>query len=103
MYAIIETGGKQYAASAGERIRVERLSGDVGDQVELGKVVAVSDADGKMLTGSAAAAAKVTGTIAGHGRGNKIIVFRFKRRKMERRRIGHRQGYTTVQIDDIAV
>lgn len=102
MYAIIETGGKQIVASPGETIRVESLAGEAGDAVEFDRVVAVNN-DGKMLAGEEVADAKVTGTIADHGRGKKIIVFKFKRRKMYRRRRGHRQNYTDVKIDQITV
>ena len=102
MYAIIETGGKQVVASPGETIRVESLEGESGDAVEFGRVVAVNN-DGKMLAGGELADAKVKGVIADHGRGKKIIVFKFKRRKMYRRRQGHRQNYTDVKIEEIVV
>ena len=100
MYAIIETGGKQYAVSPGDEIRVEKLSGEVGDSLEISKVVAVSGDDGKLRTGSAANA-MVLATIAGQGRRSKIEVLKFKRRKMYRRRIGHRQDYTEIRIESI--
>ncbi len=100
MYAIIETGGKQYAVSPGDRIRVEKLNGDVGDAVEFRRVVAVSDADGTLRTGNESDSA-VTAIIARHGRSRKIDVLKFKRRKMYRRRIGHRQNYTQVRIESI--
>lgn len=102
MYAIIETGGKQVVASPGETIRVESLSGEAGETVELGRVVAVNN-DGKLLAGAEVADAKVTGVIEGHGRGDKVIVFKFKRRKMYRNRNGHRQNYTAVKIQEITV
>lgn len=102
MYAIIETGGKQVVASPGETIRVETLSGEAGDSVHFDRVIAVSD-DGKMLTGDDIADAKVMGVIAEHGRGKKVIVFKFKRRKMYRRKQGHRQNYTDVKIEQITV
>ena len=102
MYAIIETGGKQVVASPGETIRVESLAGEAGDSVHFDRVIAVSD-DGKMLTGDEIADAKVMGSITEHGRGKKIIVFKFKRRKMYRRRQGHRQNYTDVKIEQITV
>ena len=100
MYAVIETGGKQYRVQPGQTVDVETLAGEVGAAVELGKVLAVSQ-DDKMITGDALKAAKVTGTIAGHGRGDKIIVFKFKRKKQYKRTIGHRQNFTRVKIEEI--
>ena len=102
MYAIIETGGKQYPVSPGEDVKVEKLAGDVGSSVEF-KALAVSPGDGGLVAGAQAASAKVTGTIKAHGRGKKIIVYKFKRRKMYRRKSGHRQEYTQVRIDEISV
>ena len=99
MYAIIETGGKQYPVSPGEEVKVEKLVGDVGSSVEF-KALAV---DGDLVAGAPASSAKVTGTIKAHGRGKKIIVYKFKRRKMYRRKSGHRQEYTQVRIDEISV
>lgn len=101
MYAIIETGGKQYSVSPGDEIRVEKLDGGIGDTVEFGHVVAVSDEDGALRTGEDADAV-VSGTISAQGRAPKIDVFKFKRRKMYRRRMGHRQAYTQVRIDSIS-
>jgi large subunit ribosomal protein L21 len=103
MLAIIETGGKQYPVSPGEGIRVEKLAGDVGAAVEFTKVLAVTNDDGKLLTGGDIQSAKVTGTIAGQGRAKKIIVFKFKKRKHYRRRKGHRQGYTDIKVSDIVL
>ncbi len=102
MYAIIKTGGKQIVASPGEVIQIETLTGDAGETVEFSNVVAVSN-DGKLLAGDEVKDAKVTGVIEDHGRGKKIIVFKFKRRKMYRRRRGHRQNFTNVKIQEIVV
>jgi large subunit ribosomal protein L21 len=103
MYAIVQSGGKQVKATPGQVIKVETLAGEVGDTVEIGKVVAVSNDEGQLLAGGEVADAKVTAVIESHGRGKKIIVFKFKRRKMYRRRQGHRQNFTAVKIDAIAV
>jgi large subunit ribosomal protein L21 len=103
MLAIIESGGKQYPVSPGEGVRVEKLPGDVGAAVEFAKVVAVTQDDGKLLTGDAVKSAKVSGTIASQGRGKKVIVFKFKKRKHYRRRRGHRQDYTEVKVTDIVL
>lgn len=100
MYAIIKTGGRQYRVSPGDEIRVERLDGEVGDAVAFDKIVAVSSEDGALQAGDDAAAT-VSATIASQGRGEKIDVLKFKRRKMYRRRSGHRQAYTQVKINSI--
>ena len=100
MYAIIETGGKQYKVSPGDEIRVERLKGGVGDSVEFSRVLAVSGEDGA-LRADGSVDATVSATIADQGRRKKIDVLKFKRRKMYRRRIGHRQDFTSVRIDSI--
>jgi large subunit ribosomal protein L21 len=100
MYAVIETGGKQYRVSPGDTIEVERLAGDVGSQVELGKVLAVMN-DGSLSLGDAVSGAKVTATITAHDRGDKVTVFKFKRKKQYKKTIGHRQHFTAVKIDGI--
>ena len=103
MYAVIETGGKQYRVAPGEMIEVEKLAGEVGAQIEVGRVLAVFQDTDQVLAGAGAAGAKVTGTIAGHGRGDKVLVFKFKRKKQYRRTQGHRQDYTKIKVDDITV
>ncbi len=95
MHAIIETGGKQYRVAAGDVIRVEKLAGDVGSEVELPVKAAFSDS-GELVSG-----ASVKGTITGNGRGEKIIVFKFKRKKQYKKTIGHRQSFTEVKVGDI--
>ncbi|MBS1832911.1 MAG: 50S ribosomal protein L21 [Acidobacteria bacterium] len=101
MYAVIETGGKQYRVQPGQTVDVETLAGEVGASVELGRVLAVSK-DDKLSAGSGlGSAAKVTGTIVSHGRGDKVIVFKFKRKKQYKRTIGHRQNFTRVKIEEI--
>ncbi len=101
MYAVIEAGGKQYRVAPGDTIRVDTIEGDAGAQIEFGRVLAVMGDDQQMLTGDRLASAKVTGTIAEHGRGDKVIVFKFKRKKQYKRTIGHRQNYTAVTINEI--
>lgn len=97
MYAVIETGGKQYRVAPGEAIEVETLSGEVGAEVEFSKVVAVFDGDNV----KSGAGAVVKGTIAEHGRGDKTLVFKFKRKKQYKRTIGHRQNFTRVNVSEI--
>lgn len=103
MYAIIETGGRQIVASPGEVIRVESLPGEAGESVEFDRVIAVSQDNGSLLAGPEAESARVTGVIEDHGRGKKVKVFKFKRRKMYRWHKGHRQNFTEVKIDAITV
>lgn len=100
MYAVIETGGKQYRVSKGDTIRVEKLPGDEGSAVEFANVLAIKNDDG-MVAGEKVASAKVTGKIVGAGRGPKVIVFKFKRKKQYKRTQGHRQDYTAVEVQDI--
>ncbi len=100
MYAVVETGGKQHRVNVGDTIRVESLPGEVGSAIELGRVVALVN-DGAVTTGSSVGAARVKATIVEHDRGEKIIVFKFKRKKQYKKTIGHRQNYTAVQIDEI--
>ena len=103
MYAIIETGGKQYPVVPGKEVLVERVQGEAGSAVEFTNVVAVSQDGGKLLVGDAVKSAKVTGTIESQERGKKVRVLKFKRRKHYRRHIGHRQHYTRVKIAEIVV
>jgi large subunit ribosomal protein L21 len=100
MYAVIETGGKQYRVSPGQSLEVETLAGEVGASVEFAKVLALVDGD-SVKTGTAAAGAKVTGTITAQDRGEKVLVFKFKRKKQYKRTIGHRQNFTRVTVNEI--
>ena len=100
MYAVIETGGKQYRVSPEQTVDVETLPGDIGAPVEFSRVVAVNNGE-KLLTGDAVKSAKVTGTIEAQARAAKIIVFKFKRKKQYRRTQGHRQNFTRVMVNAI--
>jgi large subunit ribosomal protein L21 len=97
MHAIIETGGKQYRVAPGDVIRVEKLAGDVGSEIELPAMAAFNDG-GEIVTGGT-----VKGTIVGNGRGDKVLVFKFKRKKQYKKTIGHRQSFTEVRVGDIVV
>ena len=101
MHAIIETGGKQFRVAPGDVIRVPKLSGEVGAEVALGKVIALFPDSGDLLTGDQAGAVRVNATISAHDRDDKILVFKFKRKKQYKRTQGHRQDYTEVRIRDI--
>ncbi len=97
MHAIIETGGKQYRVTPGDVLRVEKLAGDVGSEIELPAKAAFKDG-GELVTGGT-----VKATIVGEGRGDKILVFKFKRKKQYKKTIGHRQSFTEVKVGDILV
>jgi large subunit ribosomal protein L21 len=101
MYAVIQTGGKQYRVAPGETIEIEKLPWDVGSQLELRSVLAVSKDPDQLLTGEQVTNAKVLATIISHGRGEKVRVFKFKRKKQYKRTIGHRQDFTAVKVTDI--
>ena len=101
MYAVIETGGKQYRVAPGQTIEVDTINGDIGAMVEFARVLALSNEANDLLLGDAIGSAKVRGRITEHGRGNKIVVFKFKRKKQYKRTIGHRQNYTRVKVEEI--
>src|SRR5947209_7139962 len=101
MYAVIETGGKQYRVAPGQTIQVDTISGDIGADVEFDRVLALSNEGNELLFGDALRTARVRGKISAHGRGDKIIVFKFKRKKQYKRTIGHRQNYTRVRVEEI--
>ena len=101
MYAVIETGGKQYRVAPGDVIQVDTMAGEIGSEVEFGRVLTVVNDSSEVLLGDALGEARVKGTISGHGRGDKVIVFKFKRKKQYKRTIGHRQNYTQVKVNEI--
>jgi len=100
MYAVISTGGKQYRVAPGDRVRVDTLPVEVGAEIELSGLIAATDADGRMLTGNDLSNSKVLATVSGHDRGEKVLVFKMKRKKQYRRLKGHRQNYTELTIGD---
>lgn len=103
MYAIVRTGGKQYQVANGDRLRVEKLEGNVGDTIELTDVLMVVDGEKAEIGQPVVENAKVVATIAEQGKAKKIIVFKKKRRKGYRLKNGHRQLYTALQIQGISV
>jgi len=103
VYAVIETGGRQYKVSPGELIKVEKLESEPGSQIQFEKVLLVQKEDGTVIGQPYITNARVTGEILAHERGEKIIVFKYKRRKNYRRKKGHRQWYTALRIKEIAV
>ncbi|MBT8493323.1 MAG: 50S ribosomal protein L21 [Deltaproteobacteria bacterium] len=101
MYAVIQTGGKQYRVSPGQTVFVEKLDGDKGDSIEFEDVLLVGGDAGVSIGQPRLDGAKVTGEIVEQGRGEKVVVYKFMRRKDYRRRNGHRQAFTAVKIGDI--
>ena len=103
MYAVVVTGGKQYKVSAGETIEVEKLPLKVGQKVELDRVLLIGDENKVQVGDPTVEGAKVMATVAGQGKGKKVIVFKYKPHNRYRRKAGHRQAYTRLRIDRIIV
>ena len=101
MYAIIETGGKQYRVAQGQYLKVEKLEGNEGDTVELNDVLMIADGDNLKIGAPLVDGGKVTATIKSHGRGKKVEIMKFRRRKHHQKRTGHRQYYTEIEITGI--
>ena len=101
MYAVIESGGKQYRVSPGDIIQVEKLDVTEGQSVDLNPVLMVSDDQGVRIGNPVLTGATVTAKVTGHGRGDKIRVFKMRRRKHYRKTMGHRQHYTELEITGI--
>ena len=102
MQAVIKTGGKQYRVSAGDKLNVETLVAAAGSEVAFDQVLLLAEGDNIELGTPFIAGIKVTATVLEHGRGEKIRVVKFKRRKHYRRQMGHRQNYTRVEITGVA-
>jgi len=102
MYAVIMTGGKQYRVSQGDKLRVEKLDVAEGDSVELDKVLMVVDGDDIKIGAPVLDGGKVTAEVKAHGRGAKVEIIKFKRRKHHMKRQGHRQAYTELEITGIS-
>jgi large subunit ribosomal protein L21 len=102
MYAVIKTGGKQYRVVPGEKLKVEKLAGDVGSDIVIDQVLMVADGDNVTVGAPMVAGASVKATVVAHGRHDKVMIFKFRRRKHYRKTQGHRQDYTEIQIQQIA-
>ncbi|HZV97542.1 MAG TPA: 50S ribosomal protein L21 [Methylophilaceae bacterium] len=102
MYAVIKTGGKQYRVAAGDKLKVEKLVGDVGSDITIDQVLMVADGDNVTIGAPVIKGASVTAKVVSHGRGDKVMIFKFRRRKHYRKTQGHRQDFTEIQIDTIA-
>ena len=101
MYAVFKTGGKQYKASAGDVVRVEKLAGDSGDSIELNEVLMIADGEDIRVGAPTLDGGKITAEVVGHGRGEKIRIIKFRRRKHHMKQMGHRQHYTEIKITGI--
>lgn len=103
MYAVVETGGKQYKVSAGETVEVDKLPLEVGEKVELGRVLLLSNGEEVRVGQPTVEGAKVLATVTDHVKGPKLIVFKYRPRQRYRRKKGHRQTYTRLTVDEIVV
>jgi large subunit ribosomal protein L21 len=101
MYAVISSGGKQYKVAAGEKIKVELLPADVGQEVVIDQVLAVGQGGDLRLGAPLVSGASVKATVVAHGRHDKVRIFKMRRRKHYQRHGGHRQGYTELQINAV--
>ena len=101
MYAVIKSGGKQYRVESGAKLRIESLAADVGAAVSFDQVLLVGNGDSVKVGAPLISGALVKATVLGHGRGDKVKIFKMRRRKHYQKTQGHRQNYTEVRIDDI--
>ena len=102
-YAIIKTGGKQFRVEPGRTYKIPSLVGEEGGKIEFNEILLVNDGSNVKTGVPSLSGAKVTGEIVRHGRGDKIIIFKMKRRKNYAKKQGHRQGFTEVRINDITL
>jgi large subunit ribosomal protein L21 len=102
MHAVIKTGGKQYRVAPGDTVKVETLAAEVGQQVTLSDVLAVSNGDDVKVGSPFVSGAAVVATVVAHGRHDKVTIFKMKRRKHYQKHQGHRQNFTELRIDSIA-
>ena len=101
MYAVVKTGGKQYKVAEGQYLKVEKLEGNEGDTIELDQVLMIADGDNLKIGSPMLEGGKVTATIKSHGRGKKVEIMKFHRRKHHQKKTGHRQSYTEIEITAI--
>ena len=102
MYAVIKTGGKQYRVAAGEKIKVEQIPADVGTEITLDQVLMVGEGESVKIGAPLVSGAKVTAKVIGHGRHDKVKIFKMRRRKHYQKHQGHRQNFTELEISGIA-
>ena len=102
MYAVIKTGGKQYRVSEGDSLKIEKLDAAEGGDIEFDQVLMIGDGDQVTVGTPVIEGGKVSATVESHGRAKKVLIFKMRRRKNSRRRMGHRQSYTEVKITGIS-
>ena len=98
MYAVIKTGGKQYRVSAGEKLKIEQLPADIGAEIVLDQVLFLSSGEDVTMGAPLVSGATVTAKVVSHGRGDKVRIYKMRRRKHYRKTQGHRQNYTEIEI-----
>jgi large subunit ribosomal protein L21 len=98
MYAVIKTGGKQYKVAAGEKIKIEQIAVDVGQEITIDQILAVGNGADLKIGTPLVAGASVVATVVAHGRHDKVRIFKMRRRKHYQKRQGHRQNFTEIQI-----
>jgi len=103
MYAVIKTGGKQYRVASGEKIKVEQIAADVGQEIVIDQVLAVGNGADLTIGTPLVAGATVTATVVAHGKHDKVRIFKMRRRKHYQKHGGHRQNYTELQIGSLNV
>jgi large subunit ribosomal protein L21 len=102
MYAVIKTGGKQYRVAAGEKIKIEQIAADVGQEITIDQVLAVGNGADLKVGTPLVAGASVTATVVAQGKHDKVRIFKMRRRKHYQKRQGHRQAYTEIQIGAVS-
>lgn len=102
MYAVVKTGGKQYRVAIGDKLKIEQIAADIESQIVLDQVLMVAEGDAVVVGTPLIAGATVQATVLDHGRGDKIRIFKMRRRKHYQKHQGHRQNYTEIRIDAIA-
>ena len=101
MYAVIKTGGKQYRVAPGEKLKIEQIPADIGSEIVLDQVLMVADGEAVTVGTPLVSGATVKATVVAHGRGDKVQIFKMRRRKHYQKHQGHRQNYTEIRIDGI--
>jgi len=102
MYAVIKTGGKQYRVAPGEKLKIEQIPADIGSEIVLDQILMVADGEAVTVGTPLVSGATVKATVVSHGRGDKVQIFKMRRRKHYQKRQGHRQNFTELQIGVIA-
>ena len=101
MYAVIKTGGKQYRVTPGEKLKIEQIPADIGSEIVLDQILMVADGEAVTVGTPLVSGATVKATVVSHGRGDKVQIFKMRRRKHYQKHQGHRQNYTEIRIDGI--